>query len=83
LKGLVWSDSPGARRRRTKFVTIKELAEAFQRLYGCEVRHDFPRSGDFMGVRTCSKKASEVLGWTCKTSLDDGIQSYVNESVTK
>ena len=58
-------------------VTVRELIESFERVYGKKVpvREAPPRPGDAVGAFANVDKAREVLGWTSSLSIDEGIAS--------
>jgi UDP-glucose 4-epimerase len=58
-------------------VTVRELVETFERVYGKKVpvREAPPRPGDAVGAFANVDKAREVLGWTSSLSLEDAIAS--------
>jgi len=57
--------------------SIKELMDAFQRLTGLEVPHEFtaPRAGDPPSLYANPAKAKEVLGWVAKRDIDEILTS--------
>ncbi len=58
-------------------VTVIELVEAFQRVYGQKiaVRTADSRPGDVAGAYANADRAKELLGWQAEHSIDDGIRS--------
>ncbi len=58
-------------------VTVRELVEAFERVFGKKVplREAPPRPGDAVGAFANVDRAREVLGWTASLGIDDGIAS--------
>ena len=58
-------------------VTVRELLEAFERVYGTKVptRELPPRPGDAVGAYANADKAARLLGWHTESSLDDAIAS--------
>jgi UDP-glucose 4-epimerase len=58
-------------------VTVRELLEAFERVYGTKVptRELPPRPGDAIGAYANADKAARVLDWRTESSLDDAIAS--------
>ena len=62
----------------TEPVTIKQIAEAIQRLIG-NVRIEFipGRPGDFSGKEISSRLAKEELGWEPTVRFEEGLRRYV------
>jgi UDP-glucose-4-epimerase GalE len=60
-----------------KGTSIKELMDAFHRLTGLEVPHEFapPRAGDPPSLYANPAKAKEVLGWVAKRDVDEILTS--------
>ncbi|GAP39335.1 UDP-glucose 4-epimerase GalE [Flexilinea flocculi] len=60
-----------------KGVTVFELVEAFERVYGQKInkRTAEPRPGDIAGAYANADKAKKLLGWEAKLSIDEGIRS--------
>lgn len=58
-------------------VTVRELVESFQRVFGqsVPVREAPPRPGDAVGAFANVDKAREVLGWQSELTIDDAIDS--------
>ena len=58
-----------------KGVTVRELVEAFERVYGQEVRkQDAPqRPGDIAGAYANADRAEELLGWKAEMSIEQAI----------
>lgn len=58
-------------------VTVRELVESFQRVYGqtINVAEAPPRPGDAVGAFANVDKARDVLGWTAELSLDQAIDA--------
>lgn len=58
-------------------VTVRELVESFQRVYGqtINVAEAPPRPGDAVGAFANVDKARDVLGWTAELSLDEAIDA--------
>jgi UDP-glucose 4-epimerase len=58
-------------------VTVRELLEAFERVYGTRVptRELPPRPGDAVGAYANADKAARLLAWHTESSLDDAIAS--------
>ncbi|GAB3250253.1 UDP-glucose 4-epimerase GalE [Alteromonas gracilis] len=58
-------------------VTVRELVESFQRVYGqrINVADAPPRPGDAVGAFANVDKARDVLGWTAELSLDQAIDA--------
>ena len=59
-----------------KGVTVKELTEAFERVYGTTInkREAPPRPGDIAGSYANADTARRLIGWEAKLSIDDGIR---------
>ena len=82
-EGNVLALKPGARNSTYNLdgrekVTIRELAETIQRIVG-EVAIDYTptRPGDFSGKDVSSEKARKELGWEPNTTLDEGVDRYI------
>ncbi|MGO9940396.1 MAG: UDP-glucose 4-epimerase GalE, partial [Terracidiphilus sp.] len=60
-----------------KGTSIKELMDAFHRLTGLSVPHEFapPRAGDPPSLYADAAKAKEVLGWVAKHDIDEILSS--------
>jgi UDP-glucose-4-epimerase GalE len=60
-----------------KGTSIKELMDAFHRLTGLEVPHEFapPRAGDPPSLYANPAKAKEILGWVAKRNVDEILTS--------
>lgn len=58
-------------------VTVRELLQAFEKVYGeaVPVLEGPPRPGDAVGAYANVDKARSVLGWQASSSLEDGIAS--------
>ena len=58
-------------------VTVRELVEAFQKVYGepVPVTEAPPRPGDAVGAFANVDKARELLGWTSSLSIEQAIAS--------
>lgn len=58
-------------------VTVKELIAAFERVTGetLPTREAPPRPGDVGGAYASTERAEKLLGWTAKSSIDDGIRT--------
>jgi UDP-glucose 4-epimerase len=58
-------------------VTVRELVETFQEVFGKEVPIELgpPRPGDAVGAFANVDKAHRLLGWESSHSIADGIQS--------
>ena len=56
-------------------VTVRELVEAFEKVYGQEVhKRDAPaRPGDIAGAYANADRAGELLGWKAEMSIEQGI----------
>ena len=59
-----------------KGVTVLELVQAFERVYGQEInkRSAPPRPGDVAGSYANADKAWEYLGWRAELDIDQGIK---------
>ncbi len=58
-------------------VSVRELVESFQRVFGSEVplREAPPRPGDAVGAYANVDRSRELLGWKTELTLDDAIAS--------
>jgi len=58
-------------------VTVRELVLAFEKVFGqpVPVREAGPRPGDAIGAFANVDKAREVLGWSSRLTVEDGIDS--------
>jgi UDP-glucose 4-epimerase len=58
-----------------KGVTVREMVEAFERVYGQEIpKRDMPpRHGDVAGSYANADKALDLLGWEARLPIDQGI----------
>ncbi|HSE08349.1 MAG TPA: UDP-glucose 4-epimerase GalE [Nocardioidaceae bacterium] len=58
-------------------VTVRELVMAFEKVFGqaVPVREAPPRPGDAIGAFANVDKAREVLGWSSRLTVEDGIDS--------
>jgi UDP-glucose 4-epimerase len=58
-----------------KGVTVREMVEAFERVYGQVLpkREMPPRPGDVAGSYANANKALDLLGWEAQLSIDQGI----------
>ena len=58
-------------------VTVRELVAAFEKVFGkpVPVREAGPRPGDAIGAFANADKAREILGWSTKLTIEDGIDS--------
>jgi UDP-glucose 4-epimerase len=58
-------------------VTVRELVESFEKVFGraVPVREAPPRPGDAVGAFANVDKARDVLGWTASLTIDDAIAS--------
>ena len=56
-------------------VTVRELVEAFEKVYGREIRKQDgpPRPGDIAGAYANSDRAEELLSWKAEKSIEQGI----------
>lgn len=59
---------------------MRELCAAFNNIVSTPLRtiDAAPRPGDVAGGYTKSDRAAELLGWTPKLSLEDGIRSALD-----
>ena len=58
-----------------KGVTVRELVEAFEKVYGQEIsKQDAPpRPGDVAGAYANADRAAELLGWRAEMSIEQGL----------
>ena len=58
-------------------VTVRELVTAFENVFGSPVpvREAGPRPGDAVGAYADVSRAAELLGWSARLGLEDGIAS--------
>ena len=63
-------------------VTVKEFLEAFQKVYGSKVNYtEAPaRPGDIAGAFANVERAKDLLGWTTKLTIEDGISDSLKWS---
>ena len=63
-------------------VTVKEPVESFERVFGAPVplRMASAREGDAAGAFANVDKIKDLLGWSTKLTLDDGITSALGWS---
>ena len=56
-------------------VTVRELVEAFENVYGQEIRKQDapPRPGDVAGAYANADRAGRLLGWSAEMSIQQGI----------
>lgn len=56
-------------------VTVREFVDAFQKVYGAKINHsEAPaRPGDVAGAFANADRARDLLGWTTKLTIEDGI----------
>ncbi len=60
-------------------ITIKEIAEMVRNIIGnVKIEYAPARTGDFSGKEVSSKRAEDELGWTPKTSFNEGIKKYID-----
>ncbi len=61
-------------------VTVRELVETFQKVYGAPVpvTEAAPRPGDAVGAFANVDKARDVLGWTSSLTTEDAISSALD-----
>jgi UDP-glucose 4-epimerase len=59
-----------------KGVTVKELVDAFERVYGTKInkREAPPRPGDIAGSYANADTAKRLIGWEAKLSIEEGIR---------
>ena len=63
----------------TEKVTIRRIVDAIQNVLGpCQIEHVSARPGDFSGKEISSRRAEEELGWTARTSFEDGLRRYID-----
>lgn len=63
----------------TEFVTISNIVGMLtKRLGDFPIKHEPPRPGDFAGVKTNIEKAKSLLGWTPRTSFEQGLSIYID-----
>jgi UDP-glucose 4-epimerase len=61
-----------------EFVTISEIVELLSKTLGSfPVKHEAPRPGDFIGVRTSIEKAQKLIGWSPETPFANGLSNYI------
>lgn len=61
-----------------QFVTIAEIVDILKEMLGdFPVRHEPPRPGDFVGVRTSIEKARRLLGWSPTVTFREGLARYI------
>ena len=60
-------------------ITIKQIAENVQKILK-EAKIEFTpaRPGDFSGKEVSSRHAKEELGWTPKTTFEEGLRRYID-----
>ncbi len=62
----------------TRKISIREIAEAVQRLIGgVKIEYVPGRSGDFSGKEISSARAKNELGWEPKTDFEEGLRRYI------
>ncbi len=62
----------------TELVTIKQIAEAIQRLVGgVQIEYVPGRPGDFSGKEISSRLAKEELGWEPAVRFEEGLRRYI------
>jgi UDP-glucose 4-epimerase len=60
-------------------ITIKQIAETIQKIIGnVKIEYVPARTGDFSGKEVSSKRAEDELGWTPKTSFNEGLKKYID-----
>ena len=60
-------------------ITIKEIAEMVRDIIGnVKIEYVPARTGDFPGKEVSSKRAEDELGWTPKTSFNEGLKKYID-----
>ena len=60
-------------------ITIKEIAEMVRNIIGnTKIEYAPARTGDFSGKEVSSKRAEDELGWTPKTSFNEGLKKYID-----
>ncbi len=57
-------------------VTVRELVHTFEKVYGRAIAKEDapPRPGDVAGAFVKGERAKELLGWSARLSLEDGIR---------
>ena len=61
-----------------EFVTIIEIVNMLRKMIGdFPVRHEPPRTGDFLGVRTSIEKAKKLIEWSPAVAFEEGLSHYV------
>jgi UDP-glucose 4-epimerase len=82
-EGIISALSPVAANRTYNLVgsedtTVREIADAVRDAVGdVEIIHGPGRVGDFAGAPVSGERAQAELGWTPTTSLQEGVQRYV------
>ncbi len=62
----------------TEKITIKQIAETVQKIIGnVKIEYTPARPGDFSGKEVSSERARKELGWTARTSFEEGVRKYV------
>lgn len=62
----------------TEHVTIRQIAEAIQRIVGNVAIESIPaRPADFAGKEVSSRLAREELGWEPKVRFEEGLRRYI------
>ena len=58
-------------------VTVRELVDSFQRVFGREVpvTEAAPRPGDAVGAYANVDRSAQLLGWRAELTIDDAIES--------
>jgi len=60
-------------------ITVKEIAEMVGNIIGnVKIEYAPARTGDFSGKEVSSKRAEDELGWTPKTSFNEGLKKYID-----
>jgi len=60
-------------------ITIKEVVEMVRNIIGnVKIEYAPARTGDFSGKEVSSKRAEDELGWTPKTSFNEGLKKYID-----
>jgi peptidoglycan/xylan/chitin deacetylase (PgdA/CDA1 family) len=61
-------------------VTLRRIIESLPTLLGYPVQVDYvpARTGDYAGRPVSADRARDVLGWTPRTSFEDGLEAYVD-----
>jgi UDP-glucose 4-epimerase len=60
--------------------SVLDLVETLTRLTGFKGQPEFcpPRAGEIFQIYLCARKAEQLLGWTAKTSVTEGLRQTVD-----